>query len=557
MSDWRQYVKKGKHPKWVQRVIENTVPRTDEGQNMFYFDVDEAVRRVEFIQRFCRYPEGPKAGELMILDEWQKEDIVYPVFGWKRRDTATSNHGDLRRYRRVFIGIPRKNAKSTLIAAMALSIMLQDGEHRAEVYCLASNEKQGERVMNPIKAFCQMEPALAQMMKVRKKWVDYGKFDSRLEVLASTDGRHGLNTHAVLIDELHEFLKPAQLNALEALTSSTLARAQPLQFTMTTAGSDVNSRCYHDWEYCLKVKDGVIHDDTLLPVIYAADDNDNWQDEQVWKKANPGLGTIISLDNFKEEYLKAKNDSRKLNTFLRLHLNIWAQADERWIDDKIWVKAASKWPDEAVKDLPLYIGMDLAATRDTCAAALLWVDEKRDKYYLRVKFWQNEAQARSNNGVDYLAFEREGSCEITPGDVTDHEAILRYLQDVCGKNRVQCLAYDKHMATLIVPQMVDMGIRCEPFSQSILSVSYPIKQFDVDVAEGKIVHDGSMMMRWQMSSAKLHTDNSENVKIIKKSKTDRVRVDGPVAAIIAYGQMLHERSEPTQNIITEVIGLDF
>lgn len=559
--NWRNFVPDAENaPEWVEGVVLKTAPKTKEVREQVYFDWREAERRVKFIEEYCRYPEGSKAGEKIKLDEWQKNDIVRPVFGWKRKNSAVNEYGDLRRYSKVFVGIPRKNAKSTLIAAMALSIMLQDGEGGAEIYALASNKEQAGRVYQPIRRFIEMDARLSEMLKVRKDSMSYAKFNSEIKVLATTDGKHGLNTHAVLIDELHEFLQPKQLNALEALTSSMLARSQPLEFVMTTAGSDVTSRCYSDWEEAVQIQNGSMvseYADLYLPVIYAANANDDWNDPEVWRKANPGLGTILTEYAFRKEYLKAKNDPRKLNTFLRLHLNIWTHADDRWIPDEVWMKCAHPWPDEAVENLPCYIGMDLASRRDTCAVAFLWVDEPKWKFYLRVKFFVNEQQVKNrdvNGGVDYLDFIREGSMVMTPGDVTDHIEIKRFLDVACSRFQVRTIAYDKYGATTLVPQLVEMGLDCQPFSQGILAMNYPVKQFDIDVAKGNIVHDGSRCMRWQMGCVQLHSDNAGNVKI--KKERDRYKVDGPVAAVMAFGQFLHDHARAEQPVVTTVIGLD-
>lgn len=558
---WRTWVIDiGDAPEWVEGVVRATAPKTKEISDTVYFDWREAERRVGFIEQYCRYPEGSKSGEKMELDEWQKNDIVRPVFGWKRKDSAINKYGDLRRYRKVFIGIPRKNAKSTLIAAMALSIMMQDGEGGAEIYALASNKEQAGRVYQPIRRFIEMDDGLREMLKVRKDSMTYGKFRSEIKVLAATDGRHGLNTHAVLIDELHEFLQRQQLSALEALTSSMLSRAQPLEFVMTTAGSDVTSHCYAEWEKAVQIQNGSLvseYADLYLPVIYAADQNDDWHDREVWRKANPGLGTILEETNFKIEYLKAKSDPRNLNTFLRLHLNIWTHADDRWIPDDVWMKRSAKWPDEAVAHLPCYVGMDLASTRDTCAVSFLWVDEKKWRFYLRVKFFVNENQVRDrkiNHGVDYLSYVREGSMVVTPGDVTDHLAIKEFISVAASKFRIKTLAYDKYGATTLIPQLVDMGIDCQPFSQGILNMNYPVKQFDVEVAKDNLTHDGSACMRWQMGGVQLKTDNAGNVKIEKNG--DRFKVDGPVSAVMAFGQFLHEHARAEQEVVTVVIGLD-
>lgn len=541
----------------MRRVVEATEPRREENKKLFYFDWKEALRRVEFIETYCRYPEGPKAGKLMKLDPWQKEEIVYPTFGWKERGSDTGN-GDLRRYRRVFVGIPRKNAKSTLIAAMSLSIMLQDGEIRAQLYALASNKDQANCVYRPFKSMVEMEPRLQKLVDVTKNGANYERNGSFMEVLSSTDGKHGLNTHAVLIDELHEFLQPRQVNALEALTSSMLSRSQPLEFVMTTAGYNTGSVCYSEWQYCLKVKRGEVIDDLLLPVIYAADEGDDWHDPKVWAKANPGLGSILTLKNFKIEYMKAVNDPRKLNTFLRLHLNIWTHAEERWMTDAQWMDAARDVDPEKMKGLPCWVGFDLAATRDLNAMAMLWWDEGADRLYLRVFCWVNREVAVNRDtggGVDYLDFEREGVLSVTPGNVADHERITMDAMSMMEGHVVSKVAYDRAHASYVVPRLVQEGYECEQFNQRMLDVSLPIKEFDRAVARGKIVHDGSRMMRWQMGCVELARDNSDNVKIIKGNK-NRGRVDGVMAAVMAFGQWYHDTLKEDEPDI-EVFGLDF
>lgn len=560
-ASWRHYVNGEEDvPEWVSAVVAKTSPKTPEGQEQYWFDWREADRRVKFIEDYCRYPEGPKAGDKMLLDDWQKNDIVRPTFGWKRRGSAINKHGDLRRYSKVFVAIPRKNAKSTLIAAMALSIMLQDGEISAEIYAMASNAEQADRVYRPVKKFIEMDKRLQDRLQVLKGKMLYNKFSSELRVLSTSTGKHGLNTHAVLIDELHEFTKPVQLEALEALTSSMLSRSQPLEFIMTTAGSDTTSVCYHEWQKALSIQDGSVVSefaDMYLPVVYAASADDDWHDPDVWRRANPGLGSILTMDNFRKEYLKAKDDPRALNTFLRLHLNIWTHSDERWIMDEVWMRGYAEWPDEAVQHLPCYIGMDLASRRDFCAVSMMWVDEARWKFYLRVKFFLNEEAVRNpklSRGIDYLDFEREGSLIVTGGNATDHNVIRDFVMEFSSRNQLRRLAYDQYGATTLIPQLIDAGIDCVPFSQGILSVSNPIKEFDVEVGKGNIIHDGSRCMRWQMGCVQLHTDNSGNVKIIKH--LERYKVDGPVSAIMAFGQFLKDRQDPVQDIVPVVIGLD-
>ena len=80
----------------------------------YYFDNKEADRAVAFIETMLRHSKGDKAGELLLLEEWQKERIVKPIFGWKNKKTH------LRKYRTIYVEIARKNGKSTLGASLAL-----------------------------------------------------------------------------------------------------------------------------------------------------------------------------------------------------------------------------------------------------------------------------------------------------------------------------------------------------------------------------------------------------------------------------------------------------
>lgn len=541
---------KQRKPSWVSRVEKATAPKEKE---KYYFDWEEAARRVKFIEGVCRYPEGKNAGQLIKLEQWQKEEIIYPTFGWKKKDSG------LRRFRTVFVYIPRKNAKTTLIACIGLSVLFQDGEHGAQMYCLGSIKDQSAIIYRIMKSMINNSPELSPRLKLRADQFDYNGTESFVKVLANSPGKHGLNAHALFVDELHEFLLPKHLEALEAIETSMISRAQPITFVMTTAGSDMNARWYDDLNYAKDIRDGRVDDDTFLPVIYEAGQSANWHDRANWYKANPGLGNIIPLENFEIEYQKALQRPSRVNSFKRLHLNIPSSHLESWIDDEAWMQCKLDFEHEDVKHLPCYLGIDLGQTRDLNALAMIWVDTLEWKFYLKVKHWVNEEKAmvkKLAKGVDYLRFAEEGSVVITEGNSTDHPVIRDYIINFARDNDLRTVAYDRAFSGYIIAELVEAGIKCEEFSQSILHISYPIKEFETQVLKGNIYHDGSACMRWEMTCVVVKRDENDNVKITKKMGDESKKVDGPVAAVMAFGQFIHEHNDQETPASFTVIGLD-
>jgi phage terminase large subunit-like protein len=537
-------------PVWASRVIQTTIP-TD--GNRYYFDVAECLRRVKFIEQICSYPEGSKAGDKLTLDDWQKERIVYPLFGWKKKSN------DLRRYRTAFLFIPRKNAKTTLIAAVALSIMFQDGENGAQLFCLGSVKNQSDIIFRIMKIMITNEGLLEERLKIRGDYFEDEDTNSFIKTIANSPGKHGLNAHAMFVDELHEFLLPKQVEAIEAIETSMMARTQPIKFYMTTAGSEVNSRCYDEYNYAKDVERGIIKDDAYLPIVFEADQDGDWQDPTQWKKANPGLGTIIPMDNMVQMATDAQMNPSKINGFKRLHLNQWTNSELGWIEDEAYMAARGKWTIDEVKHLPCYIGLDMASKDDLCAVARLWVDEKNWKFYLNVRHYQNAEKAYDKTrsaGVDYMLFAQEGELVITPGNVTDHDWIKTDIVKMAHDYTVKCVYYDPMTATYIISSLVADGVEVSGFKQSLQFISTPTKLFEKELRKGNLTHTNGRCLRWQFGSATIIADYQDNVKVVKNRNNKRKIVDGIVASIIAFGGFLEDYGSRSE-VSTNVVGLDF
>jgi len=510
----------------------------------YWFDEAAAGKAVDFIEKFCTHVKGELGGKPFLLEDWQKDDIIRPLFGWKDAD-------GLRRYRTCYVEIPRKNGKSNLSAAIALYMLFADGEPGAEIISAAGDRGQANIVFDIARDMIGNNRHLTQRARVLRNVIKY-KSSWYKSISAEAYTKHGLNCHAVIFDELHT--QPNR-ELWDVLTTSTGARRQPLVMALTTAGHDRASICYEVHEYAEKVRDGIIDDPTFLPVLYCADVDDDWTKEETWRKANPGYGSICHKSYFDQAVQNAKANPSMVNSFLRLHLNIWTSAETAWIPDDIWMKGNKPIPYDLLSTLPAYGGLDLASTQDLTAFSLLFRDDSNDCFYLLVHQFVNSEKAHTKKlsaGIDYIAYEREGDITITPGNVTDYRIVKEYIADQCAKYDVRSIGYDPRFSTYIVSELEADNIAMAPMAQNITTMNGPTKEFEMAAMRGQIIHGGNRCLRWQMGCAVVYTDVNENKRVTKERQENK-KVDGVIASIIAMNEYCHTLGE--EDIMLEIFDL--
>ena len=512
----------------------------------YYFDEEAADRAVNFIEKGCTHVKGELAGKAFILEKWQKDDIVRPLFGWKDKDTG------LRKYRTCYVEIPRKNGKSNLAAALALYLMFADGEPGAEIISAAGDRGQANIVYHIAQEMIKNNKHLRSKAKVLRNTIEY-KSSWYKSISAEAYTKHGLNCHGIIFDELHT--QPNR-ELWDVLTTSVGARRQPLIISLTTAGHDRASICYEMHEYSEGVLNGSIEDDSFLPVLYKAEPDDDWTDPETWKKANPGYGSICNEAYFMDAVKKAKSNPSMINSFLRLHLNIWTSAETAWIPDDIYMKGDKPIPFDKLPSLPAYGGLDLASTQDLTAFALIFRDDENECFYLLCHQFVNSVKAHNKKlaaGVDYLNYEREGDITITPGNVTDYRIVKQYILDQCAKYDVQEIGYDPKFSTYIVAELTEEEITMQPMAQNITSMNGPTKEMEMEIMKGNVIHGGNKCLRWQFGCAIIYTDNNENKRVIKEQKENK-KVDGVIASIIALNSYVQNASN-NEDIMLDIVTL--
>lgn len=484
------------------------------------------------------------------LEDWQIFGELQ-LFGWVHRDTG------LRRFRRSYEEVARKNAKSTRAAARELFLLTADGEPGAHCYSAATTGEQAREVFDVARNMALREPEF-----LRRFGVDVGKHDITVPETASSfkplnaEGStlDGLNIHGGVVDEVHAHKTRAVWDVLDSATG---ARSQPLLSAITTAGSDRSGICYELRDYTIKVLEGTVVDETWFGVIYTIDDGDLWHDPKVWRKANPNLGISVKLDDMEAACRKALAMPSAQGNFLTKRLNVWVNADSAWMDMQAWDRCAN--PGLKVEDLahlPCFVPLDLASKVDIAAAPLLFVDQELGRYYLISRFYLPERAVESGRNSQYDGWRRAGHLNVTPGEVTDFDEIENDLRRDLRGLSVQEIPYDPWQAVQLASHMLDEGAPMVEYRQTVQNMSEPMKQFEALVLQGpeKFQHDGNPVMTWMVSNVVCHRDAKDN--IYPRKEREENKIDGPVAVIMGLGRAIARQVEPPPTAAIITLDLD-
>ena len=496
------------------------------------YDKVAADYAVAFIESLC-HTKGTWAGKPFELIDWQ-EQIIRDLFG-------TLKPNGYRQFNTAYIEIPKKMGKSELAAAVALLLTCGDGEERAEVYGCAADRQQAAIVFDVAADMVRMCPALSKRVKIlaSQKRLIYTPTNSFYQVLsAEAYSKHGFNIHGVVFDELHT--QPNR-KLFDVMTKgSGDARMQPLYFLITTAGTDTHSICYETHQKAKDIIEGRKIDPTFYPVIYGADENDDWTDPKVWRKANPSLDITVGIDKVRDACESAKQNPGEENAFRQLRLNQWVKQAVRWMPMEKWDKCAFAVDEDELEGRICYGGLDLSSTTDITAFVLVFppLDEE-DKYIILPYFWipeENLTLRVNRDHVPYDVWERQGFLQTTEGNVVHYGFIEKFIERLGERFNIREIAFDRWGAVQMVQNLENMGFTVVPFGQGFKDMSPPTKELMKLVLEQKIAHGGHPVLRWNMDNIFIRTDPAGNIKADKEKSTEKI--DGAVATIMALDRAI-------------------
>ena len=522
-------------------------------QDGFYINHSKGMMIIRFFERFLIHTKGKKsAGKPFLLSPYQ-QFTLYNIFGWMQNTAA----GPIRRINNVYEKVGKKNGKTAVMAGVDLFHLGFDGEPGAECYIGATKEEQAKLCFHQACEFIQKSPILQKLgFKILQREIKFTPTNSFSKPLGGdSKTQDGINSSLSIIDEYHAHRDDS---VKENLESSMASRTQPLVYTITTAGVNVAGVCKNFEDTCIAILDGQNKDDHFFIMIHDLDDGDDWEKKSNWVKANPNLDITVQLDFLIKEYQKAKNQPSKAPNFKTKHLNMWVDAPQIWIPTEIWNKNHVQTDNynalflEKAKEFGSYAAADLSTTVDL--TALVWITnpDKDGNRYLMPFFYCPEAtidRRSKEDRVPYRYWKDLGLLIATPGNTVDYLAIKKTILQNANKFNTAIVAFDKWNAEHLRNEIQEAGVETSFFSQAIGVISYPTKQFEKLVYEGKMKHDGNPLFNWMLAGCVVISDANENIKVHKsKSHSGVKRVDGIIASIMALGESLtvDDTSEQSQ-----------
>lgn len=500
------------------------------------FDAGKANKIYKWFS-YCKHVEGPLAGQPIELLPFQKFDLGC-MFGWVHKETG------YRRFEKAYIQEARKNAKTTILAGIALYLMAGDREESPSVYCAAVDREQARILYRSAKSMAEKSQDISKRLKIRNYAISHISRNGEMRALSKdTKNKDGLNPSGAIIDEYHAH--PTS-EIYDLLWSAWGQRAQALMTIITTAGFDTDQNpCYLEYEYCKKILDGVVTNDRYFVMIRELDEGDDEHDPSVWIKANPlRAATPAGVDKLKEQHDEAfdSKDPAKIRNFRVKNLNVWVNESENsYIGEYL-----SKWNELAVsreefisltRGLPCHVGIDLSKKIDLTADAFLFYLPDGRIAVSAHGFIPKEGISRheKTDRIPYQAWVNDGWLTATEGDVTDYARVKTHIQDLELENewKVQEICFDPYNATHFANDLMKDGYTCVEIRQGVPTLSEPTKSFREMVAQGQVVHDGSPLLRWCLSNAVVQIDSNENIKLTKKNVSDTKRIDLLAATINA------------------------
>lgn len=507
----------------------------------FHFDAEIARRHVDFIERFCKLPTG-KIGTPLKLELFQKARFQ-AIFGFV-------DDNNLRQYNECLIIEGRKNGKTTETAAIELDGLLNDNEGAPQIYNVATMLEQAKLGFNACHKMVRQSPQLRKHIRKRANDLYFSYNMGFVKALASnSNSLDGLDAHMAVIDELAAI---KDRDIYDLIKQAMGARSQPLLFCITTNGFIREGIFDKQYEYAKNILSGKAKNVRFLPFIYELDSPDEWDNEECWIKANPGLGTIKSLDYLRQMVRKAKDDQSFKPTVLVKDFNLKQTPETAWLK---WEELNNEETFDIKFDYAIG-GIDAADSVDLNAAKVVCMRPNDERIYIKSMYWipQSVLDEQEKNGnrqerdtAPYSLWVSQGHMRTCPGNKCDKRIFLEWFRELRESEDLYTLfiGYDPwHMDDSLLAEF-----RAEFGENSMIAVrqgtktlSQPMKDLKADFQGHRVVYNNNPIDKWCLYNSREKRDINGNTQLVKETNPTQ-RIDGTAALLCAYKVLTDKREE--------------
>ena len=503
---------------------------------VYHYSHSRANHILEFAENYCRHSKGKLGGQLVVLELWEKA-MLAAMFGF------IDDEGR-RKYREIILIVAKKNGKSLIGSIVGLYLQVGDGEPGAEVYAVATKKDQAKIIWGEAKRMVNKSPELRRIIKPLVGEMDCAANESVFKPLASdTDTLDGLNVHGALMDEVHQWRDGVAL--YDIIADGTTAREQPMVLITSTAGVVREDIYDNKYEYAEKVilgyddPDAGIVDDHFLPFIYELDSREEWEKEECWKKANPGLGTIKNIRQLRDKVARAKQEPSLQRNLLCKEFNIRETAGGSWLsfDD---LNNETLFDVRELKPRYGVGGADLSSTDDLTAACVIFMLPGCSNIYVIPMFWIPENSVERHIRTDKIRYDiwiEKGWVRTCPGNKINPDVVWEWFVEIQEEYDIylNIVGYDSWSAEMWANKMKQtFGEKTmHPVIQGKKTLSNPMKMLAKDFEAHRIIYNNNGLLKWCIANTSVDEDKNGNIQPIKNRRPTQ-RIDGLAALLDAY-----------------------
>lgn len=525
--------------KWIKKIYARLADDIINPKDPYVFDIKLATKPIAFIETFCVKSQGTQAGEPLKLELFQKAKLQ-AIFGFVHKDTR------FRKYRETMTVMGRKNGKTTESAALSLFMLVGDGEGGAECYFVATTKDQASKGYNEAQSIVKQSPVLQKHVKKRQIGLTYGPAAYIKALASESNSLDGLISHFVSIDELAAI---DDRNLYDVMSSSTSSREQPLISSIST-NNFVRENIYDDQrDYAIKVLNGEVKDETFLPFLYELDHRDEWDKEDMWIKANPGLGPIKKIDTLRGYVEKAKVQPSSKPTVMVKDFNMAETGSTSWLS--LADIENEETFDIADNGFRYGIGgFDMSETTDLTAATILMRKKDDEKLYVKSMFWlpnNSIAERAHEDKIPYDLFERKGILRGSGDHKIDIQDVLKWFVEVQQEDDVYIhkIGFDPwHVTDSDIEDFTRQFGRNSMVKvrQGPHTLSSPMKSLEADLMAKQINYDNNNLLKLCLMNTEIKVDTNGNISPVK-GRSKLKRIDGTIALLCAYVVYLDNKND--------------
>ena len=524
--------------------------REDLLNDAYIYNTDDALLRMNFMERCVRLTKSPFYNKPMVLMLWQKA-FIEAVYSFKMSDTT------LRRFKKVLFLIARKNTKSETCSALGLSEFFL-GNAGSDIVCSSNDDNQASLIYDAIDTMRMLIDPEDLDTKRNQRYILNKVNNSKIFKLSDrTRNKEGRNIDVAFLDESHEMKDNVIAKSVEQSQS---LKDEPLFINLTTEGFVVDGYLDEELKAARKIiageDDGIMAVRTL-PWLYTQDsEQEVWQNRASWVKSNPTLGIVKKWAYLDEQIDKAKNSKADRIFVLCKDFNIKQNSAQSWLN-------LEDYDYKAVYDLEQFRGayclgaVDMSETTDLTSAKVLLMRPEDNTKYIHTMYFMPESKLEDsddrNAGAKYAEWAKAGLITITEGNDIDLSRVADWFYSLYKEHNIKLwkCGYDQRFAKDFLSRMEFYGwTRANEelvmILQNAQTLSNAIKLLEADFTHRLVNFNDNDVDKWCLKNACLQVNNLQQCLIVKSKPS--MRIDGAVCKSILYEMYRQNRTEFKQMI---------